>query len=118
MRLTIKHSEPMGDWFTIECAEHDGRQWIENTGPSSAALRCSSRFSDACVEGDWEQMQSLAAAIETRGRASHKRCSVRVDGDRVFFRSPRNSQQDGECTLTEADELAALIRATEKPAAS
>jgi len=102
----------MGDWFVIERAEHDGRQWLERTGPVRMALRCSSRFSDADVEGTAAEMLAIAEAIEKRGDAYFRRCSVRVEGERVFFASPRNSTTEGECSLAEADDLAREIRAT------
>jgi hypothetical protein len=110
--LTLRHCEVLGDWYVIELAEHDGKQWLERTGQNISALRCSSRLSDADIEGTAEQMLSIAEAIEARGSAHHRRCAVSVYGDRVTLCSPRNSQRDGVCTLAEADALAALIRAT------
>jgi hypothetical protein len=108
MKLTIRHSGD--DWYVIERAEHDGRVWTEQTGPNAFAFRCSSRFSDADVEGDGAQMLSIADAIERRGSVSHKRCAVRVEGADVLFKSPRNSTMWGDCSLAEADDLAAQIR--------
>lgn len=110
MKLTIRHCDWMGDWYVIERAEHDGREWTEQTGPNSYALRTSARFSDADVEGDASEMLAIADAIERRDGVHFKRCSVNVDHDRVFFSSPRNSTYDGECSLAEADDLAAEIR--------
>lgn len=110
MKLTLRKSEWLDDWYLIERAEHDGRTWLEKTGPSSSSVRCSSRFSDADVEGDSGEMMAIAKAIECRGRAGFKRCAVDATGDPVLFRSPRNSERDGECSPAEADELAAEIR--------
>lgn len=114
MKLTITKSEGMGDWYLIERAEHDGRTWLEpmnlGGGSSCMAFMTAARFSDADVEGSAEEMRDIATAIENRSTESHKRCGVDATGDPVKFRSPRNSQRDGECTLAEADELAALIR--------
>lgn len=109
MKLTLRKCEHMGDWYIIERAEHDGRTWIEYDS-RGGSLMCSSRISDADVEGDGVEMLAIAAAIESRGSASFKRCSVEVRGDIVHFSSPRNSREPGVCTLREADELAALIR--------
>ena len=57
------------------------------------------------------EMLAIAAAIETRGRFSAKRCAVWFVGDRAFFESPRNSQEPGVVTLADADDLAREIRA-------
>jgi len=109
-RLVMVKSAHMGDWYLIERAEHDGRQWLERTAPGCMAFRCSSRISDADVEGPAEEMLAIADAIEQRDSVSFRRCAVRVVGDRVFFSSPRNSQRDGETSLAYADELVAQIR--------
>lgn len=110
--LTVVHQEHMDDWWTIERAEHDGREWLENIGPNAMALRCSSRISDADVEGYSTEMHALADAIEARGSESFKRCAVEVKGDVVEFSSPRNSRRSGSCSLEEADRLVTKIRAT------
>jgi len=99
----------MGDWFTIERLNHDHKTWFEPT-EYGATLRDSARVSDATVEGTGDLMLALADAIEARVEARFKRCAVRVDNNKVFFWSPRNSQTEGECTLEEADELAGVIR--------
>lgn len=111
IKLTLRKSDPDGDWdwWVIERAEHDGRTWMEQTGPNSMALRCSARFSDADVEGSADEMREIAKAIRARGRYSAKRCAVRVEGDVVSFRSPRNSTMEGVTSLACADELAKLI---------
>lgn len=116
--LTMKKSEWLDDWYIIERAEHDGREWMERNGPNSSTLRCSARFSDADVEGSAYEMLALAEAIEQRSRNSFKRCAVRIEGERAYFCSPRNSQEDGEVSLAAADVLAAEIRATLQPAST
>ena len=111
MKLVIKKSEWMEDWYLIERAEHDGRSWIEQTGPNVAALRCSSRIGDADVEGTREEMLAIAAGIERREDVVFRRCAVMFSAGGVRFLSPRNTVDAGElCTLAEADELAGLIR--------
>lgn len=110
MKLTIRRSDALSDWYVIERAEHDGRAWFEPLGHHSMALRCSSRFSDADVEGTAEEMRAIADAIEKRATVSFRRCAVSVQGESVLFWSPRNSMKDGIVLYTEAAELAALIR--------
>jgi hypothetical protein len=112
VKLTMRKCEDMGDWYVIERAEHDGRTWEERTGPHSSALRCSSRFSDADVEGYAGEMRALAKAIDERRYESFRRCAVDARTEPVKFWSPRNSQKNGEVTYTEAAALAAEIRAT------
>jgi hypothetical protein len=109
MNLTLKKSEFLDDWYVIERAEHDGKEWFEKTGPNTMTLRCSSRFSDASVEGTSGEMLVLANAIEKRTTASFRRCAVNATEEPVRFWSPRNSEVDGECSLAEADELAKEI---------
>lgn len=116
IKLTLRKS---GDddwhWWVIERAEHDGRAWMEQTGPNSFSLRCSSRFSDADVEGDSREMRAIARAIRERGSFSAKRCSVDATTEQVRFSSPRNSSVDGVTDLACADELAELIEKTIPP---
>lgn len=76
MRLTIVKSEWMEDWYLIERAEHNGREWIEVTSPHSSAFRRPARISDADVEGTASQMIDIGKAIEDRHNHSHKRCAV------------------------------------------
>jgi hypothetical protein len=115
MRLTIKKTDVIEDWYLIERAEHDGREWIEETGPHSSALRCSARFSDADVEGRSREMLAIAAAIEARGEAVFGRCAVDATGETVRFWSPRNSREDGLVTREEADDLARQVRTLLEP---
>lgn len=110
MKLKIRKSESLGDWYVIERAEHDGRMWLEPIGRGGMSLRSSARFSDADVEGRAEEMLAIAKAIEEGRDESFRRCAVRIEGHRAFFWSPRNSETDGEVSLDEAKELAAQIR--------
>lgn len=112
MKLTLKHHEDMGDWYVIERAEHDGRGWLEPIGLNASSFQCSSRFSDADVEGTGAHMLEIAEAIEQGKSYYAKRCSVRISGGAAYFESPRNSRKEGWCTLAEAQDLARLIRET------
>lgn len=107
MKLSLRKSSE--DWFVIERAEHEHKTWVEPIGPNAAALRDSSRFSDADVEGTKAEMLLIADAIQNRKQYGARRCAVRVVGNVVFFSSPRNSQVEGQCSLQEADDLAAEI---------
>lgn len=114
MRLTIVKFDGMDDWYIIERAEHDGRRWIEEAEYGSR-LMMSSRVSDADIEGYSFEMVAIAAAIESRSSCNFRRCAVNVRGVEVDFWSPRNSRQPGTVSLTEADELAKMIRTQVKP---
>lgn len=109
MKLTLRKTVGMDDWYVIERAEHDGREWVEQIGPNSFSLCCSSRFSDADVEGHPEEMLAIAAGIQGRRYVSFKRCAVDARTEPVTFWSPRNSQKRGEVTYAEAADLARLI---------
>lgn len=115
VKLTLQKCDVPGfdDWYLIERAEHDGREWIEDTGPSSDAYQCSERVSDADVEGTAQEMRDIAEGIRKREPVSFKRCSVRFTKrggvDVALFSSPRNSQADGVVPLARADELATEI---------
>lgn len=100
----------MDDWYCIERAEHDGREWLEKVGPNGFALRYSGRISDADVEGTGVEMLAIADAIEARSFVRFKRCAVDARKNPVEFESPRNSERAGTCSLAEADELAKEIR--------
>ncbi len=109
MKLTIKKSDWLDDWYVIERAEHDGCEWFEVTGPNSSSFNLSSRFSDACVEGTLAEMESIAAAIRGRTHESFRRCAVDATSSPVAFWSPRNSQVNGEVKREEAEDLAGQI---------
>ena len=106
MKIALQKSDCLDDWYTVERAEHEHRQWMERTGPNSMQLMDSGRISDACVEGTAEEMRALAKAIKARHWASFKRCAVRVEGESAYFCSPRNSTRDAVVPLADADEFA------------
>lgn len=106
MKIVLNKSNSLDDWYVVERAEHEGRTWLEPTGPNSMKLMNSARISDACVEGTAEEMRQIAKAIKARGSASFNRCAVHIDGERAYFRSPRNSTVDAEIPLADADEFA------------
>lgn len=95
--LTLRKSDFDADWYVIERAEHDGREWME---PDNAD-----------VEGTAEEMRELARAIRARSSAYFRRCAVAVVGSRVDFWSPRNSTAAGSVALADADALADEIDA-------
>lgn len=109
MKLTLKKSKYMDDWYTIELAEHENKYWSEPTEYGST-LMYSGRISDACVEGTAEEMLAIADAIDNKTSVSFKRCAVNITYSEVRFRSPRNSKKDGIVSHAEASELAAKIR--------
>jgi hypothetical protein len=110
-RLVLRNCDWMDDWYVIERAEHDGRSWMEPMGDNCFAYQCSSRISDADVEGSGAEMLAIATAIESRGNERFKRCAVSFESDGVHFCSPRNSQRDGVVSAEDADDLARQIRA-------
>ena len=109
MKIVMKKSAWLDDWYLIVKAEHDGREWWERTGPNSSRFMCSERISDACVEGSEEEMLEIAQAIKLGERRNFKRCAVAFLSDGVHFWSPRNSSEDGVVSVEEADELADQI---------
>ena len=109
MKIVMKKSEWLDDWYLIVKAEHDGQEWFMRTASNSLRLMCSERISDACVEGDEHEMLGIAQAIKLRERRSFGRCAVAFLSDGVHFWSPRNSMEDGVVTVEEADELADQI---------
>lgn len=109
MKIVLRKSESLGDWYVIERAEHDGRTWFEPTGHNTMTFMDSARISDACVEGSAAEMRQLAKAIKLRGSVSFKRCSVRVSGGAAYFHSPRNSTVEEEVPIADADAFADLV---------
>ena len=109
MKIVMKKSEWLDDWYLIVKAEHDRREWMERAGPNSSRFMCSERISDACVEGNAEEMICIAEAIKARTLCHFERCAVAFWPDGVHFWSPRNSSEDGVVSIEEADELADQI---------
>lgn len=112
MKLRIVKCEDMDDWYSIERAEHDGREWVEQTKPGCLSFMCSCRVSDADVEGTREEMLLIADAIWRRKHVGFKRCAVGFGGEEVYLWSPRNSTQNGVVSLADADDLAGQIQET------
>lgn len=109
MKLKLVKST-LSDWYTIERANHNGREWWERTGPYSISFMKDSRLSpEADIEGSVEEMRSIAKAIILNSSESFKRVAVRVENDSAFFCSPKNSLGETEVTLAEAKELAEQI---------
>jgi hypothetical protein len=109
VRVVVVKSENMGDWWTIERAEHKHERWMKPT-EYGASLMYSGRISDACVEGTAMEMIEIAAAIENCTDVSFRRCAVSCTKDGCWFESPRNSQHPGYIHRDQALELAKDIR--------
>jgi len=111
LKLVKCDAAGFGDWYLIERAVHDGKEWWKEDEHGASFMR-SARISDADVEGTLAEMKGIAKAIRARGDVSYRRCSVSVVGDRVRFSSPRNSEVLGEVPLAVADALADDIEKT------
>lgn len=109
MKLRLVKCDGMDDWYSIERAEHDGREWVEQTAPNCLDFMCSCRVSDADVEGTREEMLAIADAIRERRYVGFKRCAVDFKGEEVHLWSPRNSTKPGVVSLADADDLAEQI---------
>ena len=95
MKLKLVKSDILDDWYTIERAEHDGKEWWEKTGPDSSSFRMSCRIGDACVEGTRTEMLAIAKAILSGEFKSFRRCAVCPVADGYEFYSPRNTADPG-----------------------
>lgn len=118
--LVVRRCGHLDDWFLIQRAEHEGRQWIQPVEPGVSRFMCSSRISDADVEGSWDEMRVIVQAIQERSGVAFKRCAVQVHGEDVWFWSPRNSRREAEVSLAAADAMAAqfLAEFPERPKAA
>lgn len=96
-------------WLCIVRKEHEHKEWLELTGHNSYTLMCSERITNACVEGDAGEMNTVANAIKMRKAFSAKRCAVQFVDNRAEFWSPRNSTYRCSVPLEVADRLAATI---------
>lgn len=101
--LVLVTSEHYPDWYIVEWAEHDGREWIDKVAPGSFEFRRSARVSDADVEGRACEMRLLAQAIEAKTNVNFKRCAASTlpDGT-VLLWSPRNSQVEARVSARAA----------------
>jgi hypothetical protein len=109
MKIILKKSDWLTDWYVIERAEHDGRQWLEETGPHSSRFMLSSRIVPSyCVEGPSGEMIELARCILNKEDCSFNRCAVAFKRNKVQIWSPRNysGSPKGVVTLKEATDFA------------
>lgn len=108
--LTLVKSDGLPDWFVIEWAEHDGREWFEKTSEYRSSFRRSARVSDSDVEGTSSEMIAIAIAIENGESIYFHRCAaVHVEGS-YLLSSPRNTQYEQVITMSQAKHLANEIR--------
>lgn len=100
------------DFYMIERAEHDGREWHKIHLDGGMALQRSARIDpNANVEGTGEQMLAIADGIERSVDVWFKRVAIRVREDLVGFYSPKNSGDVmGVTSLEHARDLARQIR--------
>ncbi len=106
----IRSGDSDWDWWTIERKEHDGREWLQETGPNSASYMRSARPSDACIEGTSDEMLAIAKAITAGESVNFKRCAAVRVGKTYHLSSPRNSQVPAVLTLPESYDLSSDIR--------
>lgn len=108
--LICRFCDWMEDWFVIDRRDHDHTRWYERT-EYGVAVMCSSRISDADIEGTGAEMLAIADAITARSSESFRRCEcIHVDGG-FELSSPRNSSFAVFVPYTVADMLALDIRA-------
>ena len=112
MKIVLVKSDSLDGWYSIERAEPENRIWLERVGPNVSRFMYSGRISDACVEGTALEMLGIAKAIKNRELIEYKRCAVYVECGSAYFYSPRNSSQEGEVPLSDADEFANQVLLT------
>lgn len=108
--LTCRKFAVLDDWYVIERQDHDGRYWTEQREDGASVLCCSSRITDADIEGNCNAMARIADAIDNNGKFSAPRCAVDATGSHVFLMSPRNSTYAAIVPKDKAAALAARIR--------
>jgi hypothetical protein len=65
------------DWWIVERAIHDGREWEEYSDDGMSAFSCrSARIVDGDIEGPGYEMRAVAQAIEQDRSVRFKRCQV------------------------------------------
>lgn len=110
MKCTVRKSDNLSDWYVIERAEHDGREWLAPISGGMAFMR-SARISDADVEGTAEEMLAIADAIQGSEDIEFKRCAIRWQPNGfVEVWSPRNSMRPERISGDDARHLATEIR--------
>jgi len=109
MKIKIRKSEHLPDWFLIVRAEHENTEWFEVVGDVNCFMKSERLSPEACIEGDSSEMLDIANAIKARTNESHKRVAVSFENDGVHIYSPKNSLHHGIVTIEEADDLADQI---------
>lgn len=109
MKMTLRKSNCIDDWYVIEKAEHDGKEWRERTSGNSSSFRSTARISDAEVEGTSAEMLAIADAIMGETACSFKRCAVTCRDGYAYLWSPRNSQHPGKVSMEDGRDLAEQI---------
>lgn len=112
MTLTLRPSENLPGYFTLERESHDGRQWTEirtdDDGPYEwlcSSARVNPR--GAPVEGYSDEFKAIAEAILRGSGVSFKRCAVRpCEGGFVFW-SPHHDQDTSVLEPVTADDARA-----------
>lgn len=95
--IVARPFEGLEDWYRLEWAEHDGRDWEESgydeeVGYHFTRLCSSARLEPyTCVEGPAREMRAIAYAVLKGFPDDFKRCAVRPEGKHFAFYSPRNS---------------------------
>ncbi len=110
LRCIVVPAKSLTDWWLIERAEHDGREWIEETA-WGGSYRRSARLGSADIEGTSAEMLALAEAIEKGESAYFKRCAAERMAHGYLLSSPRNSDAPTLVSFEHARALAADIRA-------
>lgn len=117
MKCVLVKSDSLNDWYCIERAVHDGREWDRKTQDGYSFMR-SARLGEGdnnyCIEGTAFEMNAIATAIETNSSANFKRCAVEFDNDAFALESPRNSVAPVYISVDDAKDLAANIKMTLK----
>lgn len=98
-------------WYCIEHAEHAHKSGMRSIPGHGMMFWHSGQISDANVEGSAEELAAILDAIESRGDAVFRRCSVYTEGSQVRFRGPPNSTRDAVVTLEVADRFVTQARA-------
>lgn len=121
IKLNLRRSDWMGDWFVLEREVHDDGDYemvapddISKDGRIMAASHMpSSRVGDADVEGTAEEWAGMLAALRGGGSYSAKRCAVRpVERRGAAVWSPRNSRELSVLDKETVDYLVPKIEAT------
>ena len=109
--LILVSCDGMPDWWIIERAQHDVREWDEYSDDGAHAFTCcSARIVNGDIEGSGNEMRSLAKAIEEGRSAQFKRCQVAWTKNGYLMGRPRGGSAPVLVTFGVALHLAADIR--------